>query len=123
MVRCNSISYFFEQHGLTCFRLGNNESALAFTDRRKQIDDTYTERVSVITFAQREFLVREEWGKVLECDTFLYLFRVKSIDTNHFVHREVLIAISICAKRTFNGVTGFEAVLSYLLLADIDVVG
>ena len=39
VVGSNGIGYLLEQHGLTCFRLCDNQSALSLANRREEVDD------------------------------------------------------------------------------------
>ena len=76
----------------------------------------------MIAFAQGEFFIREKRSEILKGDTFFHLLRVKAIDANDFIHREVFVTIAIGAERAFYGITRLKSVLTNLLLADIYIV-
>ena len=117
----NSVCQLFEQHGLTCLRLSHNQSALTFTDRCEQINNTHAQRV-VLARAQTEFLVREEWGEVLESDTLFSHFGSQTVDTDHSIHREELVRLGVDAYRTLHGVSGLQSVLANLVFAHIHII-
>ena len=72
--------------------------------------------------AELEFLIGEEWGKVLESHTAFRHLRIQAVDADHLVHREELIRLRVDAYRALDRVAGLEAVLTHLIFADIDVV-
>ena len=117
----NSVSQLLEQHRLTGFRLCYNQSALTFADRREQVYHTNAQRV-VMTGTEFEFLVREEWSKVLEGDTVLCQFRCQPVDADYLVHREEFLRLRVHANRAFHSVSRFQAVLAHLVFAHIDIV-
>ena len=117
----NSVSQLLEQHRLTGFRLCYDQSALTFADRREQVYHTNAQRV-VMTGTEFEFLVREEWGEVLEGDTMFRHLGRQTVNTNHFLHREEFLRLRIHADGALDGVAGFESVLANLVFAHVDIV-
>ena len=72
--------------------------------------------------AEFEFLIGEEWGEVLKRHAFLRQFGTKTVDADHFVHREKFLRLRVQTDGALYRVTRFETVLAHLVFADIDIV-
>ncbi len=94
MVGGDSIGNLLEQYGLTSLRLCHDQSALTFANRAEEVNDTNGKRI-IMTGAEFEFLIREEWGKVLKGDTSFDYFGIEAIDTDHFLHGEIFLTIAV----------------------------
>ena len=75
-----------------------------------------------MTGTEFEFLVREEWGEVLEGDTVFRHLGRQTVNTNHFLHREEFLRLRIHTDGALDGVAGFESVLANLVFAHVDIV-
>ena len=118
----DSVGYILEQYGLTSLWLCYDESALTLTDRSEEVYDTHRQRVALIAFAELEFLIWEERGKVLERDTLFRQGRGYTIDTKHLFHWEILIGVTWWTDSTFHGVASLQTVLANLLLRYVYIV-
>ena len=117
----DGVGQFLEQHRLTRLGLGYNQSALTLANRREQIDHTYAERIAV-TGTKLELMVGEERNQVLKRHAMFGHLGCEAIDADHLVHREEFIRLRVDADGALDGVAGFEAVLTHLVFAHIDIV-
>jgi len=110
-----------EHHGFAGERRRDDKSALAFADRRDQIDDAGGQ-IFVIVF-ELDALLGIERGQVVEQDFVARLFGVLVVDRFNLEQREVALALLRRPNQTRYGIAGTQIELSNLAGRDVDVVG
>src|SRR5208337_4683717 len=110
-----------QHHGLAGERRRDDKSALAFADRRDQIDDAGGQ-ILVIVF-ELDALLGIERGEVVEQDLVARLFRVLVVDRFNLEQREVALAFFWRANQAGNHVAGAQIELANLARRNINVVG
>ena len=122
MVVGDGIGNALEQHGLTCLRLGDDQSSLAFADRSEHVYNP-AGNVIVVTIAEKiELLIREEGSEEIERNPVTDEIRGASVDVLDPDEREILV--TLLRRTDFSGhcVARFEGIELYLVLTYIDVV-
>ncbi len=113
-----------QQHGLAGARRRDDQRALAFADRRHDVDDARREVLlgRVLVF-HPDTLIRIERRQVVEVDLVARLLGVLEIDRVDLEQREVALAFLRRADFAFDGVAGAQAEAADLRRRDVDVVG
>ncbi|MCY1173434.1 hypothetical protein D9M73_135930 [compost metagenome] len=108
---------------LTGFRRCNDQTALAFTDRGAQVDDT-TGQVfgGTVTGFHLHAHGREQRGQVLEENLVLRVFRTVEVDRVDLEQREITLAFLWRADLANDGVTGAQVETTDLARRDVDIV-
>ena len=115
MVVGNCIRDGLQEHCLTCLRLGNDESALALSDRCEHIH--YTAGHIVVAVSEEvEFLFREKRRKEVERNPVSDEFRRTSVDELDAYQREILVSGLRWLYFSCHGISGLEGVLLDLVL-------
>ena len=123
MIVRDCVGYALEEHGLTGFGLGDDESALALAYRREHVHYAAGRVGGVGTSGEVELLVREERGEEVKGNAVTDEFRLAAVHHGNLYQREVFVAFARRTDLSGNGVAVLEGVLLDLLLGDIDVVG
>ena len=112
-----------QQHGLAGARRRDDQRALAFADRRDDVDDAGGEvLLGRILVLHAQPLVGIERRQVVEIDLVARLLRVFEIDRVDLEQREVALAFFRRADMAFDGVAGAQAEAADLRGRDVDVV-
>ena len=112
------------QHGFAGARRRHDQRALAFADRRDDVDHPCRQVFSggIVDF-HPEALIGKQRREVVEIDLVLGLFRILKIQRVDFEQREIAFAFLRAADVAFDGVAGAQAEAANLRGRDIDVVG
>ena len=122
MVVGDGVGDGLEEHGLTGLRLGDDQTALALSDRGEHVHDPAGQVFFMSVSKQVEFLVREEGSKEVERNTVADELRRTAVDIFDADQREILIPVARRTDLARHGVSGLEGVDLDLLLGDIDIV-
>ena len=124
MVVRDRVGDVLEDDGLAGARLRGDQRALAFAERRDEIDDARREVLDGrILDLHLEPLVGIERRQVVEVDLVARLVRVLEIDGVDLEEREVALAVLRAADLALDGVAGPEREAADLRGRDVDVVG
>ena len=114
MILGYGIGNVFKQHCLTRLGLCHYKSALTFSDRGEQVNDTCG-NIVVISGAKSKLLVREQRSKMFERNSISYNFGINAVDFCCFLKCEEFFAFVWNSNRTFNNISCFQTVCFYLL--------
>ena len=113
-----------QQHRLAGLRRRHDQAALAFADRRDQIDDAGGQILGAAVAAlELEALGREQRRQILEQDLVRGVLRRVEIDLADLEQREVALAVLRRPDQARDGVAGAQIEAADLAGRDIDVVG
>ena len=122
VVGSDCICNILEQQSLTGLGLRYDESTLTLADGREEVDHA-CRKVVVAAAAQCKFLFGEERSKVVERYTVAHKFGRHSVNLIHLYEGEIFLAVVCGAYGTLDNVAGLEAIMPYLILRNIYVVG
>ena len=91
MVGSDGVGNVFQQDGLTCLGLCNNQTALAFADGGEEVHDTGRDGAAFVS-RDVEFFIGEQWGEEVEGYAVAYFFGLTSVDVVDFDEREEFFA-------------------------------
>ena len=101
----------------------NQQTALAFADRRAQVDDAGHQVFgSAVAGFHHQTLIGEQRRQVLEQDLVLGVFRLVEVDRVNFQQGKVALAVFGRANLAGNGVTGTQVEATNLAGRHIDVI-
>ena len=113
-----------QQHGLAGARRRHDQRALAFADRRDDVDDARREiLLGRILVFHLQPLVRIERRQIVEIDLVARLFGVLEIERVDLEQREIALALFGAADVAVDGVAGAQAEAADLRGRDVDIVG
>jgi hypothetical protein len=113
-----------QHHRLAGARRRDDQRALAFAERRDQVDDPSRQILAArILEFELELLFRIERGQVVEIDALAHPLRIVEIDAGDLEQREITLAVARRADLALDGVAGAQPEAPHLARADIDVVG
>jgi hypothetical protein len=111
-------------HRLAGLGLGDEQRALAFADRRDQVDDAAGDVLFALDVAfELELFLREQRRQVLEHDLVLALLGRQAVDPVDLDEREVAFAVLRNPHLAFDGVAGVQVEAADLAWRQVDVVG
>ena len=114
---------FLQQHGLAGTRRRHDQSALAETDRRDDVDDAVREVLARrVLDLELEPAIGIERRQVVEIDLVTDLFRVLEIDRVDLEQGEIALALFRAADQPLDGIAGAKAEAADLGRRDVDVV-
>ena len=123
MIVRDRVGDVLQQHGLAGARRRHDQGALAFADRRHDVDDACREiLLGRILVFHLQPLVRIERRQVVEIDLVTGLFRIFEIERIDFEQCEVALAFLRAANVAVDGVAGAQAETADLRRRDVDVV-
>ncbi len=112
-----------QQHGLAGARRRHDQGALAFADRRHDVDDAGREiLLGRILVFHLQPLVRIERRQIVEIDLVTGLFGVFEIERVDFEQSEIALAFFWAADMAVDRIAGAQAETADLRGRDIDVV-
>ena len=112
-----------QHHGLAGFRRGHQQAALAFADRRDDVDDAAGDVFLGADVAlQRHLLRREQRRQVFEQDLVLGIFRRLAVDLVHLDQGNVTFAFLGGADLALDRIAGMQVEAANLARADVNVV-
>ena len=110
-----------QEHGLTCLRLRNDESALTLSDRCEHVHDTARHVVVTVT-KEIELLVWEKWSQEVERNPVSDELWSAAVDVLDLYKREVLVSSLRGSDFTCHSVTSLERMLLDLVLRDVNII-
>ena len=111
-------------HRLAALRRRDEQGALAFAERRDQIDDAARDVLVGLDLAlELELFLREQRRQVLEHDLVLALLGRQAVDLVDLHEGEVALAVLRHPHFAFDGVAGVQVEAADLARAQVDVVG
>ena len=124
MVVLDGLRDGLQDHGFAGLGRRYDETALAFTDGRHQVDDPGGQVLgAAVTHLQLQALLREQRCQVLEDDLVARLFRRFKVDLVDFEQREVALAFLGGPDLAGDIVAGAQVKASYLAGRDVDIIG
>ncbi len=112
-----------QQHRLTGLRRGDDQTALALTDRRHHVDDACGQVLgAAVALLQQETVFREQRRQVLEQNLPARVLGCVVVDLADFEQREITLAVLRRTDQPGNGVAGAQREASNLARADVDIV-
>ena len=112
-----------QQHGLAGARRRHDQGALAFADRRHDVDDARREiLLGRILVFHLQPLVRIERRQVVEIDLVARFLRVFEVERVDLEQGEVALAFLRAADMAVDGVAGAQAETADLRGRDVDIV-
>src|SRR5690606_8601472 len=121
MVLSKSGGDVLKKHCLTGTGRRNDQGALAFADRREDVENPGRHVLGAPL--EFEFLHRVERGQVVENDLFEFRIGARSVDVFHFEQSEVALAVFRGTNLAGDGVAGTQVESTDLRRADVDIVG
>ncbi len=123
MVRGDRGGDVLQQHRLAGFRRRDDQAALAFADRRDQVDDARRQVFArAVAALELEPLGRMQRRQVLEQNLVLRAFRRIEVDLADLQQREVALAVLRRTDQAGDRVAGAQVEAADLARADVDVV-
>ena len=124
MIGGDGVRDVLHQHRLAGARRRHDQRALAFADRRDDVDHPCRKVFSRRVFEfEAEALIRKQRRQIVEIDLVLGLFRIFEIERVDLEQREIAFAFFRAADVAFDGVAGAKAEAADLRRRDVDVVG
>ena len=124
MVRDHRVRELLHHHRLAGLGLRDKQRALAFADRRDQIDDARGDVLFALDVAfELELLLREQRRQVLEHDLVLAFLGQQAVDPVDLDQREVALTVLGHAHFAFDHVAGVQVEAPDLAGRKVDVVG
>ena len=124
MVGGDGVGDVLQQNGFTCARLRDDQSALAFAERRHQVDDAGRD---VLGGRNLHFHLqprgRVKRRQIVEVDLVADLFGIVEIDRVDLEQREIALALFRAADRSFDRIAGLQRKAPDLRRRNVDVVG
>ena len=109
MVRRDRVRDVLHQHGFAGARRRHDQRALAFADRRDDVDNPCRKVFSGRVFElEAEALVRKQRRQIVEIDLVLGLFRIFEIERVDLQQRKIALALFRAADVAFAICWGFK---------------
>ena len=122
MIVGNGVGNFLKQSGFTRLGLCHDQAALTLSDGGEKVDDARRKRLLRMA-RQLEFLLRKQRRKALEGNAVANIFGIETVDFQYFHHRKIFFNIARRTDSASHRVAGLEAIVLYLLLRQVDIVG
>src|SRR5256885_3819268 len=121
MILGDGVGHLVQQNRLSGAWRRHDQTALAFSNRRHDVDDAHAE-IAVLRL-QTKALVGILWSKIVERRSILGLFRILAVDALYFQEREVALPRLRWSYLSANFIARAEAKSFDLRRRDVDIVG